>query len=232
MFRIYVVYFLIGTVFAFSWCPKGTNYPSVRQLEKYRNNHKYDHIFQTFGTRYGFDPMLLKAMAIHESYLNHKTPPNGNENGTRDAGLMRINSSNTALLRKYNLSFNQVENPVVSVFLACEIFRDKVVKFGGGRVNLRSISAYNGSQNCSNRAYYYGKTVMYIYNWLRNNNAQLMATNEAEFPINNYAPLPSGNNHFAMDIMDSINSYLTGDRENEKAVTVLNDIYPWKIRMR
>ncbi|EAU4137181.1 pilus assembly protein, partial [Salmonella enterica] len=62
--------------------------------------------FSTAGKMYQIDPLLLEAIARHESGLNPRAMNLRNRNGTVDYGLMQVNSSHIPLLKQKGIIRN------------------------------------------------------------------------------------------------------------------------------
>lgn len=87
--------------------------------------------FEQAGAEYKIDPLLLKAIAIHESMLRPGTI-SGNSNHTYDIGLMGINSVH---LRDSNLiragySSDVLLDPCTNVRVGAWLLRKKIERWG------------------------------------------------------------------------------------------------------
>lgn len=103
------------------------------------------------GTRYGIEPELLQAIAIVESGLNPGAI-NINKDGTRDYGLMQINSSHLPALRKFRINQKALLNvPCQNVMTGAWILAGNIRQFGYG---WEAVGAYNAgtARNAKRRA--------------------------------------------------------------------------------
>ncbi|HEI8868859.1 lytic transglycosylase domain-containing protein [Serratia sp. AKBS12] len=92
------------------------------------------------GARYGIEPELLQAIAMVESSLNPKAT-NTNTNGTADFGLMQINSSHLATLKKFNITSKHLLNdPCQNVMTGAWILAGNIRRFG---YSWEAVGAYN-----------------------------------------------------------------------------------------
>lgn len=77
------------------------------------------HCFFDAGKRYGVDPVLLIAIAKVESNFNPRAV-NVNRNGTRDYGIMQINSS---WLEKYRIPKEWIFDPCYNIHFGAMVLR-------------------------------------------------------------------------------------------------------------
>lgn len=95
------------------------------------------------------DPWLLYAMANVESKFNPSALNTKNKNGTRDIGLMQINSSHLEMLRRQNISEHHLMNACASTFIGAWVLSEKIKRYG---YSWRAVAAYNvGSLNTDGR---------------------------------------------------------------------------------
>jgi hypothetical protein len=163
---------------------------------------QYDGIFQQVGQQYGFDPLLLKTIAIKESGINPNVPDNKNSNGTIDVGMMQINSAD----REYaKYGYSTLKNdPYTCVVAAAETLQEKVriLQSKGMTVNTYNLLwAYNGlsaqGQRYANSAYDIYKNIsngVDISPYQTNGAVQtsLNGTNDSNSAFNNIT-IPSSN---------------------------------------
>ncbi len=101
------------------------------------------------GARYGIEPELLQAIAIVESNGN-SAAMNTNRDGSRDIGLMQINSSHFPALSKFRISQKDLLNdPCQSVMTGAWILAGQIQQFG---YTWDAVGAYNaGTANTPKR---------------------------------------------------------------------------------
>ncbi|VVE80956.1 transglycosylase SLT domain-containing protein [Pandoraea sputorum] len=90
--------------------------------------------------RYRLDPLLLYAIAQVESNLDVNAS-NVNRNGTRDIGLMQINSAHLPTLSRYGLTERRLrEDACASIITGAWILAGFVRQYGYG---WEAVGAYN-----------------------------------------------------------------------------------------
>ncbi|MCR1769770.1 lytic transglycosylase domain-containing protein [Burkholderia glumae] len=89
----------------------------------------------------GIDPALLLAIAQHESGLRPQAV-NRNRNGTRDIGLMQINSSWLPTLARYGIPEQALMDPCVNAYTGAWILRQAIARYGS---NWSAVGAYNAA---------------------------------------------------------------------------------------
>ncbi|RMH00507.1 MAG: lytic transglycosylase [Aquificota bacterium] len=77
------------------------------------------HCFYEAGRRYGVDPYLLVAIAKVESNFNPRAV-NTNKNGTRDYGIMQINSY---WVERYKLPLEWVFEPCYNIHMGAMVLK-------------------------------------------------------------------------------------------------------------
>ena len=98
----------------------------------------FAHCYKEAGSRYGIDPLMLKAIAITESSVR----PNI-ESLTQEIGLMGINRSWLPILSKrYGLSEQDVWQPCTNVQVGAWILASNYRQFGK---NWNAVGAYNAA---------------------------------------------------------------------------------------
>ena len=97
--------------------------------------------FSEASDRYGVPKQLLVAIARHESG-GRVTAINHNRNGTRDIGLMQINSAWLPLLVRHGLSEKDLYDPCVNVLVAAWILSNNFQRLG---YNTQGLGAYNAA---------------------------------------------------------------------------------------
>lgn len=122
--------------------------------------------FDVVGMKYRFDPDYLRAIAMKESTFNHKAIGYNND-GSKDIGLMQINTNNLAWLRKTfpTISIQRLINdPCFNIHVGGYILNENFKLYGRRWV---AVGAYNaGGKNNLNRVkirYKYAKKVAEHY---------------------------------------------------------------------
>jgi soluble lytic murein transglycosylase-like protein len=103
------------------------------------------------GRYYNIPPMLIKNIAIIESAGN----PNAiriNENGTKDYGLMQINSIHFRQLSVWGINEDNILNPKINIFAGSWLLSQHIKERG---FNLQAIGNYHS------------KTKLHKEKWLR-----------------------------------------------------------------
>ncbi|SEH98419.1 lytic transglycosylase domain-containing protein [Pseudomonas fuscovaginae UPB0736] len=96
--------------------------------------------FQDAGERYRIDPLLLYAIAQVESGLDPRAR-NTNRDGSRDIGLMQINSRHLGRLAAFGIGEqNLLDEPCTSVMAGAWILAQFVQQLGYG---WQAVGAYN-----------------------------------------------------------------------------------------
>jgi soluble lytic murein transglycosylase-like protein len=104
--------------------------------------------FASAGDAYRIDPLLLQAIATVESGLRPDAVHH-NTNGTRDIGLMQINSVHLPHLRSRGIDQQQLlQDPCLSVMVGAEILARFISRHGYG---WQAVGAYNAG-SASGRA--------------------------------------------------------------------------------
>ena len=93
------------------------------------------------ASRYDIEPELLQAIAAVESGYRAEAMNYANSNGTRDIGLMQINSIHLPRLLKLGITEQRLlDEPCLSVEVGASILADFVKQFG---YNWTAVGAYN-----------------------------------------------------------------------------------------
>jgi len=92
---------------------------------------------------YQVDERLLRSIAWVES-RGRVDAININLNGTRDVGLMQINSSHLKELSKYSIYEKDLHNPCVNIKIGAWILANSIKKYGN---TWRAVGAYNASSS-------------------------------------------------------------------------------------
>lgn len=89
---------------------------------------------------FGIEARLLQAIAITESNMN-PAATGKNTNGSRDIGLMQINSVHLPQLKKLGIDEKRLyEDTCVSVMVGASVLADMMKKFG---YSWEAVGAYN-----------------------------------------------------------------------------------------
>lgn len=105
------------------------------------------HCFFDAGKRYGVDPVLLIAIARVESNFNPRAV-NVNKNGTKDYGIMQINSS---WLERYRIPKEWIFEPCYNIHFGAMVLRRCMEKY---KKISHAVDCYNkGSKAKGHGAY-------------------------------------------------------------------------------
>lgn len=99
----------------------------------------YEPYFQKAGNYYNIPPLLLKNIATIESAGN----PNAvriNENGTKDYGLMQINSVHFHRLSAWGINERNILDPQINIFAGSYLLSEHIKEKG---FNLQAIGNYH-----------------------------------------------------------------------------------------
>ncbi|WP_440030371.1 type III secretion system invasion protein IagB [Chromobacterium amazonense] len=92
------------------------------------------------GAMYSIAPELLYAIAEEESALN-PTAVGHNRDGSRDLGLMQINSRHLLRLQKLGISETQLlQDSCLSIIIGASILSDMMKRYG---YSWEAVGAYN-----------------------------------------------------------------------------------------
>jgi soluble lytic murein transglycosylase-like protein len=120
-------------------------------LSMYAKVSDYNPYFQQAGNYYNIPPLLLKNIATIESAGN----PNAiriNDNGTKDYGLMQINSIHFKELSRWGINENNILNPQINIYAGSWLLSEHIKERG---FNLQAIGNYHS------------KTQVHKEKWLR-----------------------------------------------------------------
>lgn len=101
------------------------------------------------ATHYQVNSNLLHAIARTESALNPRAV-HRNPNGSRDIGLMQINSSWLPLLERHGISEHDLLRPCTNIYVGAWILAQNFQRLG---TNWEAIGAYNARSPALRRAY-------------------------------------------------------------------------------
>lgn len=109
--------------------------------------------FEDAGARYGVSPLLLRAIASHESRFNEKLVLQNND-GSVDVGLMGINSVWLKDLNKYGITRDSLLNACTNAMVGAWIFSLAVKKHG---MTWKAVGAYHAPNNPDRQVIYANK---------------------------------------------------------------------------
>lgn len=92
------------------------------------------------AARYGLPAALLIAIAEQESGFNPKAVNTANRNGTRDLGLMQINSMHLPLLARYGIREQDLFEPCTNVHVGAWVLASAFAQHG---YSWNAVGAYN-----------------------------------------------------------------------------------------
>lgn len=110
-------------------------------VAQHRAPTDFDDEFDQAGKLYGVDPDLLKAIAQRESGFRPDAIGPANANGSRDYGIMQINSLTA---QRYGVEPSMLVNsPRDSIRLAARYLSDVRQELGGSPNPIQLAAAYN-----------------------------------------------------------------------------------------
>ncbi|MBJ2247119.1 MULTISPECIES: transglycosylase SLT domain-containing protein [Pseudomonas] len=105
------------------------------------SNRALAYCWEEVATRYDLEPELLQAIAAVESGYRAQAMNHTNRNGTRDIGLMQINSIHLPRLLKQGITEERLLNePCLSVEVGASILAEFIQRFG---YNWTAVGSYN-----------------------------------------------------------------------------------------
>lgn len=111
----------------------------------------YEAYFEEAGRHYNIPPLLLKNIATIESSGN-PTAIRINDNGSKDYGLMQINSIHFRRLSQWGINEHNIMEPKINIFVGSWLLSEHIKTYG---FNLQAIGNYHS------------KTPVYKEKWLR-----------------------------------------------------------------
>lgn len=114
--------------------------PAGGQAEAVRQGDDTGNCWQQAALRYGVSPWLLYAIAERESQFDPNAINTANSDGTRDLGLMQINTFWLPHLRKFNISEQDLFDPCTNIHVGAWILAQNIQQFGN---NWIAVGAYN-----------------------------------------------------------------------------------------
>lgn len=106
--------------------------------------------FDAAGARYGVSPLLLKAIQKTENAAGDPRLVRENKNGTKDYGLMQINTVWLGALSKYGVSSEHLLDPCINVMVGAWILSNHIARHG---LNWESVGRYHSSTQFRRDAY-------------------------------------------------------------------------------
>lgn len=104
-------------------------------------NQASAYCWEEVASRYNIEPQLLQAIAAVESGYQADAMNHANRNGTRDIGLMQINSIHLPRLLKQGITEERLlSEPCLSVEVGASILAEFIQRFG---YNWTAVGAYN-----------------------------------------------------------------------------------------
>lgn len=92
------------------------------------------------ATHHSVDPALLHAIAVVESGLDPRATNRSNRNGSRDIGLMQINSAWLPALKRWGITEEKLYEPCISAYVGAWILAGNIARHGR---TWRAVGAYN-----------------------------------------------------------------------------------------
>ena len=101
----------------------------------------YDEYFLEASKEYSLPPLLLKKIATVESDLNPDMIYQ-NKNGTKDYGIMQINTIHIDELRYVGINEKNIMNPRINIHVAAKILSNLISQYG---FNFEAIGRYHSN---------------------------------------------------------------------------------------
>jgi soluble lytic murein transglycosylase-like protein len=92
------------------------------------------------AAHHAVDPALLHAIAVVESGLDPRAVNRANANGSRDIGLMQINSAWLPALSRWGITEERLYEPCISAYVGAWILAGNIARHGR---TWRAVGAYN-----------------------------------------------------------------------------------------
>lgn len=99
----------------------------------------WEQCFIAAGTRYGVNPLLLRAIARQESSFRHDAIGK-NTNGTRDLGVMQINTWWLGTLRQAGIDETMLMDPCLNIHVGAWILANEIARHG---LTWTAVGAYH-----------------------------------------------------------------------------------------
>lgn len=100
----------------------------------------FDACFADAGDRFGIEPDVLRAIAHTESSMRPEAISKANKNGSRDLGVMQINSDWLETLVAYGITRYDLFEPCQNIHVGAWILAQNIGKYGQ---TWEAIGAYN-----------------------------------------------------------------------------------------
>lgn len=108
-----------------------------------------DNCWDIVEAKYGVPKALLYAIAKTESNMNPRAEGK-NTNGSRDIGLMQINTSWLPVLKRHGIAEKDLKDPCVSLHVGAWVLANNFATYGKG---WRAVGAYNARTEYKRVAY-------------------------------------------------------------------------------
>jgi soluble lytic murein transglycosylase-like protein len=92
--------------------------------------NKYDEHFKYYGQKYNISYVLLKMVALTENEKFDKNAIRYNKNGTKDIGLMQINTLWIKELSSFHLNEKKLKDINTNIEIAAYILSNLIKKYG------------------------------------------------------------------------------------------------------
>ena len=140
---------------------------AVSLLNAYDTPPKYWAHFKEAGSRYGLDPKMLAAIAMHESCLNCTAINRANKNKSIDVGVMQINSWWFKTLSKYTKDLNSLYDPRFNIHIGAWVLKKCTKRYG---VTWKAIDCYNKGESKAQKRSKYIRQVNKQYEKIKRKN--------------------------------------------------------------
>ena len=120
----------------FAWCAGAGASPS--------SSPRLDACFDKHAARFGLDPQLLRSIAGVESGMRAEAEnrTHFSRTGTRDIGIMQINSGWLPALARYGIGESELKEPCTNIEVGAWILSDLVSRLGD---SWNAVGAYNAA---------------------------------------------------------------------------------------
>jgi soluble lytic murein transglycosylase-like protein len=136
----------------------------------------YDDDFDRIGAQFGVPSNLLRAIARKESSMRADAISPANANGSRDYGLMQVNSSN---LSRLGISIAAALTPAVSIRVAATILAEMRRTLGDRFSSFTWPAAYNVGPDLQPTAVGQAYAGSVMYHWLLYDLGRALGTTRA-----------------------------------------------------
>jgi len=133
--------------------------------------HPFENVFFKIGEQFRIDPYLLMAISLKENPQANPKAINYNKNGTKDYGLMQINSIWLPELKeKFGIEKWMLFNPEINIFAGAYILSKCILEFGS---TWEAVARYHTYKKERGRRYMI--SVLRIYLKLKGKSRNLIA---------------------------------------------------------